>query len=109
MFLDYLSISYDYDFLEDFDIASYADDTKIYTTEKHKESVIVALETSSAIFFKWFNNNFMKVNNDESHLLVRCKEPFSAIIESSKSSDKAINQAKRNSLRCNDRKSQTKN
>ena len=34
MFLDYISISYDYDLLEDFDIASYADDTTIYTTEK---------------------------------------------------------------------------
>ena len=48
-------------FLEDFDIASYEDDTTIYTTEKNKESVIAALETSSAILYKWFNNNFMKL------------------------------------------------
>ena len=58
-------------FLEDFDIASYADDTPIYTTEKNKESVIAALETSSAVLFKWFNNNFLKANNDKSHLLMR--------------------------------------
>ena len=36
-------------FLEDFDNASYADDTTIYTTEKNKQSVIASLETSSAI------------------------------------------------------------
>ena len=79
-------------FLEDFDIASYADDTTIYTTEKNEESVIAALEKSSAILFKWFNNNFMKANNDKSHLLMSCKEQSSAIIESSciKSSQKEL-------------------
>ena len=79
-------------FLEDFDIASYEDDTTIYTTEKNKESVIAALETSSAILFKWFNNNFMKANNDKSHLLMSCKEQSSAITESSciKSSQKEL-------------------
>ena len=34
-------------FLEDLDIASYADDTKIYLVNKKKGSVISALETSS--------------------------------------------------------------
>ena len=34
-------------FLEDLDIASYADDTTIYTVNEKKESVISALETSS--------------------------------------------------------------
>ena len=79
-------------FLENFDIASYADDTTIYTTKENKESVIAALETSSAILFKWFNNNFMKANSDKSNLLMSCKEPSSAIIESSciKSSQKEL-------------------
>ena len=79
-------------FLEDFDVASYADDTTIYTTEKNKESVIAALETSSAILFKWFNNIFLKANNVKSHLLISCKEPSSAIIEGSciKSSQKEL-------------------
>ena len=36
-------------FLEDFDIASYADDATIYTTEKNEESVIAALKKSFAI------------------------------------------------------------
>ena len=70
-------------FLEDFDIASYADDITIYTNEKNEKLVITALEKSSAILSKWFNNNFMKTNNDKIHLLMSCKEPSGAIIEDS--------------------------
>ena len=58
-------------FLEGLDIARYADDTTIYTVnEKKKESVISALETSSSLLFGWFNNNFMKANSDNSHLII---------------------------------------
>ena len=79
-------------FLEDFDFASYTDDTIIYTTKKNKESVTAALKTSSATHFKYFNNNFMKANNNKSHLLMSCKEPSSTIIEGSciKSSQKEL-------------------
>ena len=94
-------------FLEDFDIASYEDDTTIYTTEKNKESVIAALETSSAILFKWFNNNFMKANSDKSHLLISCKEPSSAIIEryciKSIQKELLLGVTKDNELKFNDR------
>ena len=51
-------------FLEDIDIASYADDTTLYIVKETKESVINALETSSAKLFKWFSNNFMKANSE---------------------------------------------
>ena len=37
-------------FLEDLDIASYADDTTIFTVKENKESLIGALETSSLLF-----------------------------------------------------------
>ena len=53
-------------FLEDLDIASYADDTTINTVKENKESVIKTLETSSVILFKWFENNFMKAKSDKS-------------------------------------------
>ena len=78
--------------MEGFDIVRYADVVTIYTTEKNKESVIAASETSSAILFKWFNNNFMTANNDKSHLLMSCKEPSRARIEGSciKSSQKQL-------------------
>ena len=68
-------------FLEDLDIASYADDTTIYTVSEKKESVIRALETSSSLLFGWFNNNFMKANSDKSHLIMSCAEATTAMID----------------------------
>ena len=57
-------------FLEDFHIASYADDSTPYNADKNVESVVNNLENSSSILFKWLNNNYMKVNTGKSHLLV---------------------------------------
>ena len=68
-------------FLEDLDIASYADDTTIYTVSEKKESVIRALETSSSLLFGWFNNNFIKANSDKSHLSMSCAEATNAVID----------------------------
>ena len=68
-------------FLEDLDIASYADDTTIYTVSEKKDSVITALEISSSVLFGWFNNNFMKVNSDKSHLIMSCAEATTAMID----------------------------
>ena len=68
-------------FLEDLDIASYVDDTTIYTVSEKKESVIRALETSSSLLFGWFNNNFMKANSDKSHLIMSCAEATTAVID----------------------------
>ena len=70
-------------FLDDLDIASYADDTTLYTVKENKESAINALETSSQKLFKWFKKNFMKVNSDKSHLLLSCNEPFTLVIDGS--------------------------
>ena len=57
-------------------------DTTIYTvSEKKKESVIRALETSSSLLFGWFNNNFMKANSDKSHLIMSCAEATTAVID----------------------------
>ena len=57
-------------FLEDFDIANYADDSTPYNADKNVESVVNNLEHSSSILFKWLNDNCMKVNPGKSHLLV---------------------------------------
>ena len=57
-------------FLEDYDIANYADDSTPYNAENNVQSVVNNLEHSSSILFKWFNNNYMKVNTGKSHLLV---------------------------------------
>ena len=42
-------------FLEDRDIANYADDTTIYAIKENKESVINILEASSLPLFTWFS------------------------------------------------------
>ena len=57
-------------FLEDYDIANYADDSTPYNADKNVESVVNNLEHSLSILFKWLNDNYMKVNAGKSHLLV---------------------------------------
>ena len=57
-------------FLEDFDIANYADDSTPYNADKNIEFVVNNLEHSSSILFKWLNGNYMKVKTGKSHLLV---------------------------------------
>ena len=57
-------------FIEDFDIANYADDSTPHNAGKSVEFVVNNLEHSSSILFKWLNDNYMKVNTGKSHLLV---------------------------------------
>ena len=52
-----------FNFLEDLDIASYADHTKIHTLKK-TNYYIRSITTAT---FIWFYNNFMKTNSDKSH------------------------------------------
>ena len=67
--------------MEDLEIASYTDDTAIYTVNEKNESVISALEISSSLLFGWFNNKFMKANSDKSHLIMSCTEATTAMID----------------------------
>ena len=60
-------------FLEDFDIAIYADHSAPYCAGKSAEFAVNNLEQSSAIFFEWLNNNYMKVNTG--------KRQFQVILE----------------------------
>ena len=55
-------------FLENTDIASYADDNTLYSAEKNKKTVIKSIEISSQVLSNWFNDNFMKANSGKSHL-----------------------------------------
>ena len=57
-------------FLEDFDIANYADLSVPYNADKNFEFVFNNLEHLLSILFKWLNGNYMKVNTGRSHLLV---------------------------------------
>ena len=70
-------------FLQDLDIASYANDATIYTVKENKESVIDKLEASSLPLFTWYDNNFMKANSDKIHIFLSCSEPSTALIDGS--------------------------
>ena len=57
-------------FLENYELANYADDSTPYSAKRNHKLVIEELETSSSILFKWLQTNYMKVNTDKSHLLL---------------------------------------
>ena len=71
-------------FLENTDIASYADGNNLYSAKKNKETVINPIETLSLVLFNWFSDSFMKANSGKSHLLIRCTETTHANVNSSK-------------------------
>ena len=56
-------------FLEDFDLANYADDFTPYNADKNVEFIVNNLEHSSSILFEWLNDNHMNVNTGKSYLL----------------------------------------
>ena len=70
-------------FLEDFDIASYADDSTPYCAAKSAEFVVNNLDQLSTILFEWLNNNYMKVNTGKSHLLLSGNSRAAATIDNS--------------------------
>ena len=49
-------------FLEDFDIANYAEDSTPYCACKGAEFLVNNLKQSSSILFEWLYNNYMKLN-----------------------------------------------
>ena len=57
-------------FLEDTNIASYADDTTPYICNNNLDLVIAKLEEDSLLLIKWINNNHMKANPDKFHILL---------------------------------------
>ena len=69
-------------FLEDFDIASYADNSTPYNADKNVEFFVNNLDHSSLILFKWLNDNYMKVNTGKCHLLVSRNVRATAEIDS---------------------------
>ena len=79
-------------FLENTDIANYADDNTLYSTQKNRETVINTIGKSSQVLFDWFSDNFMKTNSGKSHLLMSGTETTHANVDDSmiKSSQKEI-------------------
>ena len=65
-------------FLEDFDIANYADDSTPYCAGKSAEFVVNNLEQSSTILFEWLNGNTGK-----NHLLLSGNSRTTTAIDNS--------------------------
>ena len=60
-------------FLNDVDIANYADDNTPYSCQKDCKIVTNSLENSSVKLLTWFTNNRMKANPDKYHFLLTGK------------------------------------
>ena len=56
--------------LKDADICNYADDTTIYVCDNHLKNIQNRLERDALKLSGWFHENYMKLNDDQCHLLV---------------------------------------
>ena len=56
--------------VKDTDICNHADDTTIFACGSNLVSILESLERIATLLSLWFENNYMKMNEDKSHLLV---------------------------------------
>ena len=70
--------------MENIDIASYADDNTLYTTENSIEEVIQKLENAAKKLFQWFSDNRTKASPDKCHFLCNSNSEVSLTIETQK-------------------------
>ena len=57
-------------FVDEKDIANYADDNTPYAIDTNIESLINTIENDASILMKWFQDNYLKMNEDKCHLLI---------------------------------------
>ena len=55
--------------MKDTEICNYADDTTIFACDSDMCSILKSLEENVSLLSIWFENNYMKMNEDKSHLL----------------------------------------
>ena len=56
--------------LTETDVCNYADDTTIYACDSNLNDLIVRLEHDPINAVIWFENNYMKLNNEKCHFLI---------------------------------------
>ena len=56
---------------DDSDVCNFADDTTYYTCDQNLDALIKRLELVSSKAIEWFKANYMKLNEDKCHLIVR--------------------------------------
>ena len=61
-------------FLDDDNVASYADDTTPYAIKENVLQVLKEIEDKSACVFNWFSANYFKANRKKSHFLLTSNE-----------------------------------
>ena len=68
-------------FMEDFEIANYADNLSPFSAKLNHESVVEELEISSSVLFTSLRKNYMKANTEKSHLLLSDSNRLTANID----------------------------
>ena len=56
--------------MKDTGICNYADDTTIFVCGTELDPILKSLGKDASLLSNWFANNYMKMNDDKSHLLV---------------------------------------
>ena len=67
--------------IEDFDIASYEDDSTPYMSVNNMDGVVKSFEEASIKLFQWFNDNLMKRNASKWHSLVSTNNTVNTRVE----------------------------
>ena len=69
-------------FVENSELANYADDNTPYTVENTIDSLLECLHKDSSVLIKWFKDNFLQLNPDKCKLLIsNCEKDISLILE----------------------------
>ena len=68
-------------FLEGMAVASYADDTTLYSANKSNDLGIKEIEHFTEVLFTWFDFNHMKINSGKSHMLFSGNDNLSVNID----------------------------
>ena len=68
-------------FMEDLEIANYADHSTPFSAKLNHRSVVEELEISSSVLFTWLRNSCMKGNTEKSHLLLSDSNKLTANID----------------------------
>ena len=77
-------------FMEDFEIANYADEPLPFSTKLSHKSIVEILEISSSFLFMWFWKNCMTANTHKSHLLLSVINKVTANIDGNLQKQKMI-------------------
>ena len=64
-------------FTPEVNIANYADDSTPYATSNDIETLLDILQKNTEILMKWFNENYMKSNNEKCHLVISSPDEVS--------------------------------